>query len=58
MTKVATSKEKVKELVILQQLAAGSTLIINIIFFLFDSVCPNQQLFSYVRMGLPGMSQY
>ena len=28
------------------------------IFFLFDSLHPYQQFFSYVRTGLPGLTQY
>ena len=28
------------------------------VFFLFDSLHPSQQFFSYVAMGLPGLDQY
>ena len=28
------------------------------LFVLFDSLCPSQQFFSYVGMGLPGLKQY
>ena len=28
------------------------------IFFLFDSLHPSQQFFSYAGMGLPGLNQY
>ena len=24
----------------------------------FDTLCPSQQFFSYVEMGLPGLNQY
>ena len=27
-------------------------------FFLFDALCPSQQLFSHVGTGLPGLNQY
>ena len=27
-------------------------------FFLFESLHPSQQFFSYVGMGLPGLNQY
>ena len=31
---------------------------IFILFVRFDSLCPSQQFFSYVRTGAPGLNQY
>ena len=30
----------------------------NMLFCLYDFLCPNQQFFSYVGTGLPGLNQY
>ena len=30
----------------------------DILFVCFDALCPSQQIFSHVEMGLPGLNQY
>ena len=31
---------------------------VHLLFVWFDSLCPNQQVFSHVRTGLSGLDQY
>ena len=51
MRKEVSHKPHILKQIILQNL-------LNKVLFLFDSLCPSQQFFRYVRMGLHGLNQF